>query len=520
MKMDWVAASDYHPLPIKAHPQSFLGHDTFSDPAAVVAAMRPATAGLPPQKQITGGEPRLPAQRLRVGHGGLPLRDHNLARPGTADQIDSAGAHFRSSVGFARWLEMFPVDRRQPPPLKPLLETRIEGVGKPRAALVARGSAQCAHAVDADDGFHVACSRVRKACYYPAHETLLEELQFRRPSRFPLIVLARVTSDALVGEADRRLPPTRELTLSRVDHPVPLMPVLHLALPMFANLRVLTIKTSEGSSDFVKFPPDGQEWATIENCMKKLVLFRFDTTLMEWSGKEFVPRLTRTVGPPIRQWHEDLSSAAPGACSKLGHPCAASAQVHRDERRHRQPRQKLPRCRRARSPIPKQAHRCRPRRAPPPPPIKALGATRASPGPPSSLSSPPAAPSSSHLTSLRTNGPPSPASNPSGGALLSCRPYSSTIVETSIPRTPPSTSSQLVSHLCGISFRCQRIKAGEPMAPIGSAPGPTRSMGRKGIHSIVKGVSTLQLAGTSRTSFPGPGDVDAPVVGSLCPMER
>ncbi|RKO88169.1 hypothetical protein BDK51DRAFT_37107 [Blyttiomyces helicus] len=76
------------------------------------------------------------------------------------------------------------------------------------------------------------CYRVSKAC------------------NLPLLALARLTSDALMRELDRRQPPIRRLYLEAVG--MPSIPVLRLALPMPMNLHVLELSTNNYSFGHVE----------------------------------------------------------------------------------------------------------------------------------------------------------------------------------------------------------------------------------------------------------------------------
>ncbi|RKO84957.1 hypothetical protein BDK51DRAFT_41805 [Blyttiomyces helicus] len=199
----------------------------------------------------------------------------------------------------------------------------------------------------------LACCRVSKEWYHPARATLLADLEFSEPSRFSLLALAQLASDALLREPDRRVPPIRRLCWDADDCPLPGRPVLSLALPMLANLRVLKIKTSAvGTSDSLfatmeavatvlnacdklvafiwkhdttslKFPLDTPERKTIEKRISRLAIFLFDSGIVPWAENRSVPRLNQAVGPPIRQWaattHETVSSLMPGACQDLEH---------------------------------------------------------------------------------------------------------------------------------------------------------------------------------------------------------
>ncbi|RKO82913.1 hypothetical protein BDK51DRAFT_40863 [Blyttiomyces helicus] len=158
-------------------------------------------------------------------------------------------------------------------------------------------------------------------------------------------------SDALLREPDRRLPPIRHLYLDRHSYPLPSILVFRIALPMFANLHALVFKTSFSTSislrcgtiatilgacaRLVAFvwrhentPSDllleDQQWATITESVKKLVLFRFDSasiTGSDESNRRIGLRLNRAVGPTIRQWavtgQEALYSRVTGAYPNL-----------------------------------------------------------------------------------------------------------------------------------------------------------------------------------------------------------
>ncbi|RKO92307.1 hypothetical protein BDK51DRAFT_38873 [Blyttiomyces helicus] len=180
----------------------------------------------------------------------------------------------------------------------------------------------------------LACCRVSKAWYHLARETLLADLEYSEPSRFPMLALARLASDTLMREPDRRLLPTRRLHFDFASFPVPLMPVLRLALPMLANLRVLEIATynhSIGASPMTLAPI-----ATILGTCPRLVglIWKhaniiFDSSLESSVGNEIWAAIDgplkklalQAIGPPIRRWvvtgHEDLSSLEPTAAQNL-----------------------------------------------------------------------------------------------------------------------------------------------------------------------------------------------------------
>ncbi|RKO88624.1 hypothetical protein BDK51DRAFT_39658 [Blyttiomyces helicus] len=105
------------------------------------------------------------------------------------------------------------------------------------------------------------------------------------------------------------------------------MPVLRLALPIFANLRALKItaiinrfsRMAAGAQHLL----DNEEWAAVQKSVKRLVLFDFRMTIFTRYGIEpsTVLRRIQKVGPPIRQWtvtgEVDLSSLIPGTCQNL-----------------------------------------------------------------------------------------------------------------------------------------------------------------------------------------------------------